>query len=349
MSDYPTWDAGKSAKVIAVGGRYSISRVYRAVYDSNREVFRTWGYQTNDGERISLGDKAAFLAATKVYDKPLDIGNNIGKRFVTETDCVNADCAEVAKGLIDCGLNPAILNLASRHHACGGYDSGAGAQEESLCRVSTLSQTLYQYFDPSLRCVRDAEVEPRGNAYPLDINFGGIYSPDVTFFRHGPTRGFEFRKEPFRCGVISVAALNFRENTYYVNEELKYKAEDGGFTPEGDTIQMNKIRTIFRVALANGHDSLVLGAFGCGAFRLPPEAVAVLFHGVLGEPEFAGCFRAVIFAILEFAAKEGAPVGENGKFAPFYEWFGKDSEICRRFSFETAECPVGLTKKGKTR
>ena len=349
MSDYPTWDAGKSAKVIAVGGRYSISRVYRSVYESNREVFRAWGYRTDGGGFVSLGDKAAFLAATKVYDKPLDIGNNIGRRFVTETDCVNADCAEVAKGLIDCGLNPAILNLASRHHACGGYDSGAGAQEESLCRVSTLSQTLYQYFDPSLRCVRDAEVEPRGNAYPLDINFGGIYSPDVTFFRHGPTRGFEFRKESFRCGVISVAALNFRENTYYVNEELKYKAEDGGFTPEGDTIQMNKIRTIFRVALANGHDSLVLGAFGCGAFRLPPEAVAVLFHGVLGETEFAGCFRAVIFAILEFTAKEGAPVGENGKFAPFYEWFGKDSEICRRFSFETAECPVGLTKKGKTR
>ena len=61
----------------------------------------------------------------------------------------------------------------------------------------------------------NAKVEPRSNAYPLGINFGGIYSSGVTLFRHGPTQGFEFRMEPFRCGVISVAALNFRENTRY--------------------------------------------------------------------------------------------------------------------------------------
>ena len=335
-----------------MSGAYSVFRVYRSVYESNREVFRAWGYRTDGGGFVSLGDKAAFLAATKVYDRPFVYhADRLTEQRLPFTDCVNVDCVDVAEGMIRGGLNPAILNLASRHHACGGYDTGAGAQEESLCRVSTLSQSLYQYFDPSLRCVREAEVAPRGSVYPLDINFGGIYSPDVTFFRHGPMKGFEFRKEPFRCGVISVAALNFRKNTRYVNDELRYESKhcNGTFNLEGHNVMLDKIRTIFRIALANGHDSLVLGPFGCGAFRLSPDSVAMLFHGVLGETEFAGCFRAVIFAILEFAAKEGAPVGENGKFAPFYEWFGKDSEICRRFSFDTAECPVGLTKKGKTR
>lgn len=270
---------------------------------------------------VSLGDKAAFLAATKVYDRPFAHHARKVVDGATETDCVNADCAEVAKGLIDIGLNPAILNLASRHHACGGYDSGAGAQEESLCRVSTLSQSLYQYFEPSLRCVREAEVPPRGNVYPLDLNFGGIYSPGVTSFRYGPTRNFNFRHEPFRCGVISVAALSFRDNTRYFNEELKYKAADGGFTPEGEKIQMNKIRTIFRIALENGHDSLVLGAFGCGAFRLPPEEVAWQFAKALDEPEFKGRFRAVVFAILEPGDISG-PHAESGKFTPFYCLFG---------------------------
>lgn len=323
MSNYPTWDAAKAATEIVRGGAYSISRVYRSVYDSNREVFRTWGYRTDDGTIVSLGDKAAFLSATKVYGNAIKIADSTDKRYATETDCVNADCAEVAKGLIDCGLNPAILNLASRHHACGGYDSGAGAQEESLCRVSTLSQSLYQYFDPSLRCVREAEVEPQGNAYPLDINFGGIYSPDVTFFRHGPTGGFEFRKEPFRCGVISVAALNFRENTRYFNDELKYRSKDGGFTQEGHNVQMNKIRTIFRIAIANGHDSLVLGAFGCGAFRLPTEAVAWQFKNALDtESEFIGRFRAVVFATLENRGETDDPHVGSGKFAPFYALFG---------------------------
>ena len=293
-----------------------ISRVYRVVYEKNREVFRAWGYRTEDDEFVSLGDKAAFLAATKVYGEPFAHGARKHAYGELETDCVNADCVEVANGLLKTGYNPAILNLASRHHACGGYDSGAGAQEESLCRVSTLSQSLYQYFDPSLRCVREAEVEPRGDVYPLDINFGGIYSPGVTFFRHGPMDGCEFREAPFRCGVISVAALNFRENTRYVNEELKYKAADGGLTPEGDAIQMNKIRTIFRIALANGHDSIVLGAFGCGAFKLSPEAVAEQFSRVLDEPEFECCFRAVVFAILS------NPADAKDKFAPFYYLFG---------------------------
>lgn len=297
---------------------------YREVYEKNREVFRAWGYKVEDGGFVSLGDKAAFLAGTKVYDRPFAHRRRKDEGF--ETDCVNADCVDVAKGLLDGGYNPAILNLASRHHACGGYDSGAGAQEESLCRVSTLSQSLYQHFDPSLRCVREAEVESRGNAYPLDINFGGIYSPNVTFFRHGPMQGFEFRKEPFRCGVITVAALSFRENTRYVNDELKYKAADGGFTPEGDAIQMNKIRTIFRIALVNGHDSLVLGAFGCGAFRLPPEAVAEQFYRALDEAEFTSRFRVVVFAILEYGGIFGS--GKSGsKFAPFYYLFGNDMAL----------------------
>ena len=304
-----------------MGGVNSIACIYKAVYERNRDVFRKWGYTTGDGMVVSLGDKAKFLAGTKVYDKPFELLDGVFPHFDTETDCVNADCAEVAKGLIDSGCNPAVLNLASRHHACGGYDSGAGAQEESLCRVSTLSQSLYQHFDPSLRCVREAEVPPRGNAYPLDINFGGIYSSDVAFFRHGPTKGFEFRRELFRCGIISVAALNFRENTRYVNEELKYKAADGGFTPEGDKVQMNKIRTIFRIALANGHDSLVLGAFGCGAFKLRPESVAEQFARALDETEFRNRFRAVIFAIWEPGNLFDLHVG-SGKFAPFYCLFG---------------------------
>lgn len=45
----------------------------------------------------------------------------------------------------------------------------------------------------------------------------------------------------------------------------------------------NKIRTIFRIGLIHGHDSLVLGALGCGAFRNPPRHVARLFHEVMDE------------------------------------------------------------------
>ena len=82
---------------------------------------------------------------------------------------------------------------------------------------------------------------------------------------------------------------------------------------------LNKIRTIFRLGVEAGKDSLVLGAFGCGAYKLPSAEVARLFRQVMNEPEFAGKFRLLVFAILEHTAK---PCEADGKFAPFYKEFG---------------------------
>ena len=319
----PIWNAAAAIRQMAGGDRYACADVMRKVYRNNLEIFKAWGYRTEQGGKVALGDRAALLDGTKVYDRPFEYeAKRPCECGMPETGCLNADCADVAGALAGEGLNPAILNLASRFHACGGYDHGAGAQEESICRASTLSLSLYQYFDPRLQCVRESGVKPKGNAYPLDNEFGGIYSPGVTFFRHNAKTGFELREEPFACGVITVPALNFRETAHYDNADLEYRAPDGGFTARGEEIMLNKIRTIFRIAAANGHDSLVLGAFGCGVFRLPPEAVALQFNTVIGEKEFEGRFKAIVFAILERPETAKNPTGPRGRFAPFYYLFG---------------------------
>jgi uncharacterized protein (TIGR02452 family) len=69
-----------------------------------------------------------------------------------------------------------------------------------------------------------------------------------------------------------------------------------------------------------GNDSIILGAFGCGAYRLPADAVAPLFRRVMEEPEFKNKFRLLVFAILEI--KRG-PKEFDGYFAPFYHEFGR--------------------------
>jgi len=51
----------------------------------------------------------------------------------------------------------------------------------------------------------------------------------------------------------------------------------------------------FKVAIANGHDSIVLSAFGCGAYRCPPRQVAELFKQVIGE--YGSYFKKIVFAI----------------------------------------------------
>ena len=318
-----TWNKEEAIEQIKHGRRFGHKRVMERVYAHNCEVFGLWADGRPTGVPGGLGDREALLNGTRVYAKSFSVDDVPVCGVATKTGCVNADCMDVAEQLLAQGLKPAILNLASRRHPCGGYHRATSAQEEALCRASTLSQSLYQYFDSTKACVRDARVPHHFNAYPLDIDFGGIYSPDVCFFRSGKGEGYAFRERPFRCGVITVAALSFREPNHYCNEERMYMAPDGGFTAEGERIQLNKIRTIYRLALKNGHDSVILGAFGCGVNKLPCAEVARQFKTVLSETEFAGKFKAVCFAILEGRGTAARPVDEKGKFAPFYDQFGR--------------------------
>ena len=156
--------------------------------------------------------------------------------------------------------------------------------------------------------------------YPLDMNFGGIYTPNVTFFRNSRAKFFALRDNVFKCDVITVAALSFNGQAEFCGvKETTFRSAEGGFTPEGEEIMMSKIRTIFRMGTEHGKDALVLGAFGCGAYKLPVPHVVRLFHAVMNEPEFAGKFRLLVFAIMEGSKK---PNGINGKFAEFYHEFG---------------------------
>lgn len=82
---------------------------------------------------------------------------------------------------------------------------------------------------------------------------------------------------------------------------------------------LNKIRTVFRMGVEHSKDSLVLGAFGCGAYALLPSKVAPLFREVLEEPEFKNKFKQLVFAILELPRR---PHSLDGHFAPFYREFG---------------------------
>ena len=88
-----------------------------------------------------------------------------------------------------------------------------------------------------------------------------------------------------------------------------------------------QIRAIFRFGAHNGHDGLVLSAFGCGAFCNPPHHVARLFAEALSEPaealsepEFSGVFRAVTFAILDDHNAQ-RPHNARGNLGPFQEAF----------------------------
>ena len=324
MSKYKSSDFSISfeerMKVTMASGRFGRQNARKEIYKLNTKLFHDWKNGTND---IDFGDYKTYLDGAKLYKKPYDV-RGMGKIYdSTQTGCVDADCIDIAEQLIAQGYNPAILNLASAKRPCGGWDAGMGAQEESLCFASTLSQSLYQYGDPKYKNVRDSGVPLKEIGYPHDINYGGIYSPGVTFFRNNISKFYTLRNESFKCDVITVAALCFNGKSHYAGiDELSYQSEDGGFTSEGKEIMLNKIRTIFRMGVEHGKDSLVLGAFGCGAYALLPSAVVPLFREVMEEPEFRNKFKLLVFAILE---RPRRPHGLDGHFAPFYREFGEYS------------------------
>lgn len=311
----PEWDTAAAAAKAAKGS-FASKAVRVDVYKNNNEIFAAGCYRTGSGTVVNLsGPHDPMLEGTIVYSKPIVLKE--GPTYAhTSTSVLNADCLKVAKGMLDGGLNPAVHNLADCYTACGWYPRGSHAQEESISRVTTLSRSLYQYYTENM--ANTVSVTFKGKGYPMDYHFGGIYSPSVTVFRDA-SDNYRLMDNPYKVGIISVAALNFRDREDHPARDGQYRAADGGFTPEGITIMQDKIRTIYRIALVNGHDSLVLGAFGCGAFRLRSDLVARIFRDILQDKEFAGRFKDVRFAILERG--NASETGRNGRFAPFYILF----------------------------
>lgn len=89
------------------------------------------------------------------------------------------------------------------------------------------------------------------------------------------------RENWWKVNILTCAAPNLREHpSNPMNPRAGYKQVK--VTPdELETLLTSRIKRIFEVAVANENEVLILGAFGCGAFRNPPEIVAKVFYNVM--------------------------------------------------------------------
>ena len=262
-------------------------------------------YYDQKQSKVSFPDSKIMIGATRFYDKLVTTFHIPTINSNTIIKVVNLDCLLAAEKLLKEGYHPAVLNMASRQNPGGGVQTGAGAQEENLFRRSNLFQSLYQ-FAPF---AGEYGLRKSNYQYPLDRNFGGIYTPDAIVFRGTEQDGYPLLDTPYRMSFIAVAGINrpTLESPERISSDLVEPVK-------------NKIRTIFRIGLLHGHDSLVLGALGCGAFRNPPSHTARLFHEVMEEPEFKNKYRLLLFAILD---DHNARLKHNpdGNFLPFVKEF----------------------------
>ena len=235
---------------------------------------------------ISLALDPDIAKNTKMYrdEQHPAIQNRYEK---TEYQVLAQDCLATAKQFVEQNEGKvAVLNMASRSNPGGGVYGGAGAQEEYCFRCSDYFRSLYQYVDYGAMY----GVDRSHKSYPMDRNFGGVYSPNVTIFRGTEEEGYPFIEKPWQVNFIAVAGIN--------NPDTETK-EDGKewMTEPMVTGTKNKLRTILNIAIDNEIDILVLGAIGCGAFHNPPHHVAQLFKEIFAEPTYAYAFKKVVFAI----------------------------------------------------
>lgn len=166
------------------------------------------------------------------------------------------------------GKKVCCLDFANNHHI-GGSPWTAGAQEESLCRISTLYPCLAvqsgAFYEKHSHAYEEHEIDAMGND---DL----IYIPGVTIFKTDESIP-KLRREDtwFNTDVIVSAAPQL--SPHYDEEAYRQ-------------IMTGRIKRILDVAAKEKVEVLILGAFGCGAFHNPPDIVADIFASLIHNYSF---------------------------------------------------------------
>ena len=186
------------------------------------------------------------------------------------------------------GSKVAVMNFANSFHAGGGVERGASAQEECLCRTSTLYPLIYRksLYYSFYKYHKDKNTPKASDSL--------IYTEGVVICKTDEDLPKRMDKKDWvTVDVITIAAPDLRKssNVYFglVN--------GGGNMNDAELFGYHVKRAIhmFTVAASKGADVLVLGAFGCGAFQNDPEVVARAYK--IAIQEFPKVFKKIEFAV----------------------------------------------------
>lgn len=202
-------------------------------------------------------------------------GERRGRSFDAQYILAPLDSFEAAGKMAEDTERTAVHNFACASHAGGGFLKGSRAQEESLCRESTLFESISSPTAAPFYSMNKASI---GKFYPVSM----IFSPSVAVFRDAD---LNLLPEPFALSVFTLAAPNLKGRASGAS-----KAELYGH-------MKRQLTTMFRAASSRDIATLVLGAWGCGAFGHNPYEVAGLTRRALEEDGWESEFRQIIFAV----------------------------------------------------
>jgi uncharacterized protein (TIGR02452 family) len=164
------------------------------------------------------------------------------------------------------GLKVCVHNFASAANPGGGVTRGALAQEECLCRCSTLY--------PNLDCAEmwDGFYQPhRREGNPLH-NDDCIYTPGVVVFKSDTAMPALMREEDwYTVDVLTCAAPNLREKPSNANNPSDSETKASITRDELQRLHEKRLRRICDLACEKGSDVLILGAFAAARSETRPR------------------------------------------------------------------------------
>lgn len=172
-----------------------------------------------------------------------------------------------------------VLNFANPVNPGGGVRRGARAQEEDLCRKSSLLLSLessgaqaYYNYNRNLHTYMGSDAM--------------IFTPNVEVIRDDKGALLE---ESRIVSVLTCAA------------PMITKGKEGLSEEEYRQMLFTRITGMLKCAAAFGYKVLVLGAWGCGAFGNDAALMSDLFYRALKELRYCGMVESNLFRRIDFA------------------------------------------------
>lgn len=173
-----------------------------------------------------------------------------------------------------------VLNLANATHIGGGARHGAKAQEEDLCRQSTLLIALEGEDAARYYAYNNSHYSRMGSDAIIMI-------PEVEILKDAD---YNYLNHTTVVSVITCAAPIIDPGKYI--DPVKYRK-----------LMYHRIEGILVASAFHGYRRLVLGAFGCGAFNNDAAVVSDIFRDVvrdfrLNDMGVDRFFKSIDFAVL---------------------------------------------------
>lgn len=249
------------------------------ICQENHDIILNNSYECN-GKKIQLNYSCKehqcveVLTPAKIYDIQNDKQGFFKSSFRYSDRCdiqvVNADSYKYPTEL--------VMNFANAIHPGGGYLHGALAQEECLCRESTL------YASISSNTAKEMYNANTRNKEIFDTEYI-LLSPYVEVFRNDALGLLE---KPYTLAVMTIAA----PNRLYGKAKMANQSDVAEYMKK-------RIRQYLICGAYYGYRTTTLGAWGCGAFGNDAKDVAGYFKEILINEGYQKYYDKILFAVYD--------------------------------------------------